>query len=299
MRLAKAAELFLAHLSVERGSSRATLQAYARDLGKYLDFQGDVDLAEVTAQLVEEFRDQLMAGGLAASSVARTMSAVRGLHQFAAAEGWTNANPAKSVVLPQLGLRLPKALTVEQVFALIKAAGEDLTAVALLEVLYGTGARVSEALGLDVDDLGALDASGSGGDQLFLRVRGKGDKERIIPVGAYARAALDAYLVRERPARVQRGGGTPALFVGARGRRLSRQAAFELVRAAGQAVGQPGVTPHTLRHSFATHLLQGGADLRVVQELLGHASLTTTQIYTKVTPDHLREVYRTAHPRAV
>jgi integrase/recombinase XerD len=339
---------FLAHLRVERALSAATLEAYGRDLERYLGHLGDVELASVTGPMIEGFRDVLMGSGLAASSVARIMSAVRGLHRFALLEGWTPTDAAAEVKPPPSGLRLPKALSVDQVEDLIAAAGEDLTARALLEVLYGTGARVSEALGLDLDDLGhagvgvapraplhdaaapgatapaggvraggawaggSVAAGGAwaggtwaggawGGDpgRHWVRVLGKGDKERMIPLGAYARGAIDAYLVRERPARVRRGRGTPALFVGPRGRRLSRQAAFELVRAAGRAIGQPQVTPHTLRHSFATHLLQGGADIRVVQELLGHASVTTTQLYTKVTPDHLREVYAAAHPRAL
>jgi integrase/recombinase XerD len=220
------------------------------------------------------------------------MSAVRGLHRFALEEGWSESDPAAEVKPPKQGQRLPKALPVDQVEALLAATGQDLTARALIEVLYGTGCRISEAVGLDLDDLS------DSPERPWLRVVGKGDKERLVPIGSYARAAVDSYIVRVRPNRLARGPGTPALFVGPRGRRLSRQTAFDLVRSAGQAAGISGVGPHTLRHSFATHLLQGGADIRVVQELLGHSSVTTTQIYTLVAPEHLREVYLTAHPRA-
>jgi integrase/recombinase XerD len=297
---------FLAHLRVERAVSAATVEAYERDLERYCAYVGEVELAAVGPGAIEGFRSGLVASGLAASSVARTLSAVRGLHKFAHLEGWTPDNPAAEVRPPRAGSRLPKALTVEQVEALIAACGEDLTARALIELLYGTGARVSEALNLDLDDLGLPETGAqaeavpaSRGGRSWVRVLGKGGKERVIPLGGCARVAIERYLVRVRPARVLKGPGTPALLVGPRGRRLTRQAAFELVRAAGVAIGQPQATPHTLRHSFATHLLQGGADIRVVQELLGHSSVTTTQIYTKVTPDHLREVYASAHPRAL
>jgi integrase/recombinase XerD len=286
----------LAHLVVERGLSPATRTAYAEDLAKYQQFCGERPIGEVRSQDVEAFRDHLVAEGLATSSVARTMAAVRGLHRFALLEGWAPLDAADEVAPPKVGRHLPKALRVDQVAALIAATGEDLTARALVEVLYGAGVRVSEALGLDIDD---LPADGDPNRRPGLRVIGKGGKERVVPLGHYAREALNAYLVRERPTRVAKGRGTPAVFVGQRGGRLRRQAAFELVRAAGEAAGLEAVGPHSLRHSFATHLLSGGADIRVVQELLGHASVTTTQIYTKVTVDHLREVYAQAHPRAL
>jgi integrase/recombinase XerD len=295
MLVRQAARHFLAHVRVERGASAATLDAYGRDLRKYtefLDAAGVSELADVAAGHVEAFRDQLMSGGGRASSAARTMAAVRGLHRFAALEGWRPEDPAAEVKPPRTGSRLPKALTVEQTEALIAGVGHDLTARALVELLYGSGVRISEALALDLDDV-AVDPG-----RPMVRVRGKGGKERLVPMGGFARSAVEAYLVRERPERVRRGRGTPALFVGRRGGRMSRQRAFDLVQGAGQAAGVPGATPHVLRHSFATHLLQGGADIRVVQELLGHASITTTQVYTKVTPDHLREVYAAAHPRA-
>jgi integrase/recombinase XerD len=210
-------------------------------------------------------------------------------------------DPASGVKPPAPAKRLPKALPLADVEAILEAAGSPGTTLALrdralLEVLYGTGARISEAVGLDVDDL-ALPDSGEAVGTVLLR--GKGSKERLVPVGSYAREAVDTYLVRGRPELVAAGKGTPALFLNARGGRLSRQSAWAvLVRAAERAGVTRDVSPHTLRHSFATHLLDGGADVRVVQELLGHASVTTTQVYTLVTVDNLREVFATAHPRA-
>ena len=233
---------------------------------------------------------------LAASSAGRAVVAVRGLHRFAHREGLAAGDPAREVKPPPPARRLPKAVTVEQVEALLDAAGADGTPLALrdralLEVLYGTGARISEATGLDVDDLDLQDGS--------VRLDGKGGKQRVVPVGRLARTAVEAYLVRARPALAAAGRGTPALFLNARGGRLSRQSAWAVLQAAVARAGLPvEVSPHTLRHSFATHLLDGGADVRVVQELLGHASVTTTQVYTLVTVDRLREVYASTHPRA-
>jgi integrase/recombinase XerD len=220
---------------------------------------------------------------------------VRGLHRFLAREGEAVADPTTKLVPPKQPQKLPKALTIEQVEALLDApSAEDPNGIrdrALLELLYATGARVSEAIGLDVDDMRHGD---------ILRLRGKGDKERIVPLGSFARAAIDAYLTRVRPALAAKGPATPKLFLGARGRPLSRQSAWLVIQsAAEQAHLTAHVSPHTLRHSFATHLLQGGADVRVVQELLGHASVATTQIYTHVSADTLRDMYQSAHPRAV
>ncbi len=221
---------------------------------------------------------------------------MRGFHKFAVRDGIVPTDPAAAVKPPTPAKRLPKALPLADVEAILEAAGAAGTTLALrdralLEVLYGTGARISEAIGLDVDDLDLADGT--------VRLRGKGSKERIVPVGSYARAAVEAYLVRGRPELVATGAGTPALFLNARGGRLSRQSAWTvLVKAADRAGVTRDVSPHTMRHSFATHLLDGGADVRVVQELLGHASVTTTQIYTLVTVDNLREVFATAHPRA-
>jgi integrase/recombinase XerD len=234
---------------------------------------------------------------LAASSAGRAVVAVRGLHRFAHREALAPGDPAREVKPPTPARRLPKAVTVEQVEALLAAAGADgsplaLRDRALLEVLYGTGARISEAVGLDVDDLDLADGS--------VRLDGKGGKQRVVPVGRLAREAVEAYLVRGRPVLAAAGRGTPALLLNARGGRLSRQSAWAVLQS---AVGRAGlaveVSPHTLRHSFATHLLDGGADVRVVQELLGHASVTTTQVYTLVTVDRLREVYASTHPRAL
>jgi integrase/recombinase XerD len=225
--------------------------------------------------------------------------AVRGFHKFAVSDGLATIDPASAVKPPSPAKRLPKALPLSDVEAILEAAGAAGTTLALrdralLEVLYGTGARISEAVGLDVDDLDQVDGT--------VLLRGKGSKERLVPVGSYAREAVAAYLVRARPELVSVStaastGG--ALFLNARGGRLSRQSAWAvLVKAAERAGVTRDVSPHTLRHSFATHLLDGGADVRVVQELLGHASVTTTQVYTLVTVDNLREVFATAHPRA-
>ena len=236
---------------------------------------------------------------LAASSAARTLVAVRGLHKFLAAEGLTGHDPAQAVAPPSPPTRLPKAISVSDVERLLDAAslGDppiSLRDRALLEVLYGAGTRISEAVGLDLDD---LDLGRESGDAV-ARVVGKGSKQRIIPLGSYAVRALEEYLVRARPALAAKGSGTPAVFLNQRGNRLSRQSAWGIIRTAADRAGLQGVSPHTLRHSFATHLLDGGADVRVVQELLGHASVTTTQIYTLVTVQQLREVYAQAHPRA-
>jgi len=234
---------------------------------------------------------------LSSVSAGRALVAVRGFHRFALREGVTAVDPAHVVRPSGTPRRLPKAISVEQVEALIEAAGsgEDPRAVrdrALLEVLYATGARVSEAIGLDVDDLD-LEAG-------TALLHGKGGKQRLVPVGRMAREAVEAYLVRGRPGLVAAGAGTPALFVNRRGARLSRQSAWSMIRVAAERAGlSADISPHTLRHSYATHLLDGGADVRVVQELLGHVSVTTTQIYTLVTVEKLREVYLTAHPRAL
>jgi integrase/recombinase XerD len=225
--------------------------------------------------------------------------AVRGLHRFSHREGITPVDPAREVKPPAPARRLPKAISIDEVERLLEAAssragGQSALALrdrALLEVLYGTGARISEAVGLAVDDLDR----GSG----LVRLDGKGGKQRMVPVGSFAARAVEAYLVRGRPVLSARGRGVPALFLNARGGRLSRQSAWTVLRAAAERAGlTTSVSPHTLRHSFATHLLDGGADVRVVQELLGHASVTTTQVYTLVTVDRLREVYAAAHPRA-
>ncbi|GAA3664014.1 site-specific tyrosine recombinase XerD [Microbacterium marinilacus] len=299
MRLERALDAYLRHVTIERGLSDHTVAAYRRDLVGYLEWldeRGVVETQDVTPAVIAAFGAERASAEPppAASSLARLQSSVRGLHRFLAREGIADADPSQRLRPPKQARRLPKALTVDQVERLLAApSGEDPIGIrdrALLELLYATGARVSEAVQLDVDDVQTGDV---------LRLRGKGDKERIVPVGSYARAALDAYLTRVRPDLATRGRATPRLFLGARGAPLSRQSAWLVIQAAAEkAQIEAHVSPHTLRHSFATHLLQGGADVRVVQELLGHASVATTQIYTHVTVDTLRDVYVTSHPRA-
>ncbi|MGW5263607.1 site-specific tyrosine recombinase XerD [Microbispora sp. NPDC004025] len=307
---------YLAHLAVERGLSANTLASYRRDLRRYLEHlraRGLETFAQVAEADVVSFLAALREGdedhpALVASSAARAVSAVRGLHRFALREGVAGHDPAHEVRPPRQLRRLPKAITVAEVERLIAACGPEdsplaLRNRALLEVLYGTGARISEAVGLAVDDVptGPVHEEDryEDGDQDQVRLRGKGGRTRIVPLGRFARQALDAYLVRARPRLAAHGRGTPALFLNARGGRLTRQGAWEVLQAAAERAGLSGVSPHMLRHSFATHLLDGGADVRVVQELLGHASVTTTQVYTLVTVDKLREVYAAAHPRAL
>ena len=337
-----------------------TLAAYRRDLVRYeatLAARGRTVIGDVTTDDVAAFLAGLREGDddhspLAASSAGRAVVAVRGLHAFAAAEGLASSDPASLVHPPVSPRKLPRAIGVPEVERLIAAAGggdadgdalRPLRDRALLELLYGTGARISEAVGLDVDDLGflavavsaarasagrasaarasagpaepglaglALDdpvlagpvLAGPQAPPATVRLAGKGGKDRVVPVGRYAREALEAYLVRARPtlaAAARRASASPAVFLNARGGRLTRQGAWGVLKAAADRAGLGGVSPHTLRHSYATHLLDGGADVRVVQELLGHASVTTTQIYTMVTVDKLREVYSAAHPRAL
>jgi integrase/recombinase XerD len=329
----RAIRSYLDHLAVERGLAANTLASYRRDLRRYrafLEVVGRAEVADITELDVADFLAALRQGDdlhppLGATSAARTIVAVRGFHRFAVREGVVEADAAGAVKPPAANRRLPKAIAVEDVVRLLNATGADeavavagsgvagsgvagidetaganvtagnqaraLRDRALLEVLYGTGARISEAVGLDVDDIDL--------DNGVVRLLGKGSKERLVPVGTYARAAIDHYLRTGRP-RLSTGRDSGALFLNARGGRLSRQSAWTALRDAADRAGlASGISPHTLRHSFATHLLDGGADVRVVQELLGHASVTTTQIYTLVTVDRLREVYAAAHPRAL
>lgn len=308
-RLEKQVQGYLNHLSIERGVAANTLSSYRRDLKRYtahLAGRGIDDLGAVTETDVSEFLVALRQGdpengvvALSSVSAARAVIAVRGLHKFAAAEGLTDTDVARSVKPPTPGRRLPKSLSYDDVLALLDGAGGDSDADnpltlrnrALLELLYSTGARISEAVGLDRDDVDTESRS--------VMLHGKGGKQRLVPIGRPAVAALDAYLVRGRPDLARRGKGTPAIFLNARGGRLSRQSAWQVLQDSAERAGiTAAVSPHTLRHSFATHLLEGGADVRVVQELLGHASVTTTQIYTLVTVSALREVWAGAHPRA-
>lgn len=303
---------YLDHLAVERGLAKNTLSSYRRDLRRYAEFlahAGRHDLAAVTEENVAAFLSALRQGDerhppLSVTSAARAIVAVRGLHRFAVREGAVDADAAGGVRPPTPARRLPKAISIEDVEKLLVAVGtgaspRELRDRALLEVLYGTGARISEAVGLAVDD---LDFQSS-----VVRLFGKGSKERLVPIGAYAREALNRYLAAGRPALLagapsgaSRRSARGALFLNVRGGQLSRQSAWTVLRTAAERAGLTGaISPHTLRHSFATHLLDGGADVRVVQELMGHASVTTTQIYTLVTVDRLREVYASAHPRAL
>ncbi len=326
---------YLQHLTVERGLARNTVESYQRDLRRYTDAmtsRGRMSLAAVREEDVAAFLAGLRRGGdghppLSAGSAARAVVAVRGLHAFAVREGLAATDPARQVRPEAPPRRLPKAISVAEVERLIEAAAAPAAGAptrlrdrALLELLYGTGARISEAVGLDIDDVELRAAERTGA----VRLTGKGSKQRVVPVGSYARAALEAYLVRGRPALASaraaagsrsrvgadprasvgvgpggRVGAGAAVFLNARGGRLTRQGAWMVLRAAALRARLADVSPHTLRHSFATHLLEGGADVRVVQELLGHASVTTTQVYTLVTVDHLREVYAAAHPRAL
>ncbi|MFF2678007.1 site-specific tyrosine recombinase XerD [Arthrobacter koreensis] len=301
---------YLQHMAVERGLARNTVDAYRRDLLRYARFLaagGRTSVTDITRHDVTAFARSIAEGSDGASalsvrSAARTIVAVRGLHKFWALEGLTEQDPAADVHPPLPGKRLPKAISVDEVTRILEAVPLDtptgLRDRALLEFLYSTGARISEAVGLDIDDLSLERIPANGPD--VVRLFGKGSKERLVPLGSYAARALDEYLVRGRPGAAAKGKGTPALFLNARGGRLSRQSAWTILKtAAERAKIDRDVSPHTLRHSFATHLLEGGADVRVVQELLGHASVTTTQVYTLVTADTLREVYAAAHPRAL
>ena len=318
-RLTRSTRGWLDHLRVERGAAENTLTSYQRDIGRYgqfLDGRGISDPVAVRESDVTEFLASLREGAperppLSASSAARTVVAVRGFHRFLALEGVTDTDPAEGVAPPKVPKRLPKAISITEVENLLSAASQgDAPAAlrdrAMLEVLYGAGARISEVVGLDLDDIdfGEVNSDdrkddGAHRGQGSVRLLGKGNKQRIVPLGSYARDAVTAYTVRARPSMALRGKGTSALFLNQRGGRLSRQGAWAAIHAAAARAGlAETVSPHTLRHSFATHMLEGGADVRVVQELLGHASVTTTQIYTMVTVQHLREVYAEAHPRA-
>ena len=295
------AERWLTHLIVERGVSAHTESNYRRDVNRYLTWlerAGITDLKQVTARDVEAYVADLRRGvdgarALSTSSAARALVVARGLHKFGVAEGVLDADVAAEVTPPKQGERLPDTLSVQEVEALLDSCPTE-TPVgvrdrALLELLYATGARVSELLGLNVDDV--QDSEG------VITVTGKGNKQRLVPVGKHTQAAVNAYLVRVRPAFAT--GKSHALFLNTRGGALSRQSAWTVLKQAAQRAGiEKEISPHTLRHSFATHLLEGGADVRTVQELLGHASVTTTQIYTHVTADNLRQVWQEAHPRA-
>jgi integrase/recombinase XerD len=299
-----AARRYLDHLTVERGLADNTLAAYRRDLERYLAFLHDRDVDDlngVDPRLIRAFVASISASthgpdeeAYKATSVARTLSAVRTFHRFALREGLTEDDPTAGVVRPRLPRGLPHPLTVGEVAAVIDApppgSPTGVRDRAILELLYGAGLRVSELTGLDVDDVDLEEGA--------VRVLGKGSKERDVPIGRMARDAVGAYLRTSRPA-LASARSRGALFLNTRGGRLTRQSCARLLAEHARAAGvRRTVTPHDLRHSFATHLLEGGADVRVVQELLGHASVATTQIYTLVTTEHLRATYDMAHPRA-
>ena len=292
-------EGYLRHLAVERGLSKNTLSAYRSDLAKYQEFLDQNGLSElsITRSQLGEFLLWLNGQNLKAASSARILAAIRGYQRYLLLENLRTDDPSQQVKSPKLPKRLPKALSQTQVISLLAASGPEpddetsdplrLRNRAILELMYSSGCRVSEVAQLDLDEMVP------GG---WVRIRGKGSKERLVPVGSFAQRAIDAYLVRSRPLLSAKGGG-PALFLNQRGSRLSRQSIWEIIQSAGKSCGL-SVSPHSLRHSFATHLIEGGADVRVVQELLGHASVATTQIYTLITIDTLREVYASSHPRA-
>jgi integrase/recombinase XerD len=306
MKFENALQSFLDHLTIERGLSSNSISAYRRDLAKYSDFlvKEKLDFEHLSEDEIISFEVWLKGLGMAVTSINRNISALKSFYKYLAQEFSTN-NTVSAMASSKVPRRLPKALTIKEITSLIdstKRAGDPISLRdhAIIELLYGTGARVSEIVGININDFAQSDVEGN--PITTLKLRGKGSKERIVPLGSFAKNALDEYLVRIRPnllsksksARVE-----TALFLNQRGSRLSRQSAWQMISDAADSTGLSGkVSPHVFRHSYATHLLDGGADIRVVQELLGHASVTTTQIYTLITIDKVREAYATAHPRA-
>lgn len=299
MDITTACDRYLRHLAVERGVSTNTISAYRRDLGRYTNYLAEhsvTKIEDVTAPLIENMlaATAVAKPPLGAASRARLLSTIRSAHKFWYDEQFAPANPGVDIIAPKRPKRLPKALSVAEIQTILEAAtGDDPVQIrdrAFLEFLYGTGARISEAVTLPLDAVTDTD---------LVRLLGKGNKERIVPLGSYAKAALEAYIVRVRPGLAAKGVPGGALFLNRRGMPMSRQSGWNIVRKAASRAGiTKPISPHTFRHSFATHLLNGGADIRIVQELLGHSSVTTTQMYTLVTKDSLREVYRTSHPRS-
>ena len=306
MKFENALQSFIDHLTIERGLSLNSISAYRRDLSKFGNFlaENSSDFEKLTEAEITNFEVWLKQAQLSINSINRNISALKSFYKYVAQE-FSTSNPVSAVVGSKVPRRLPKALTIKEVTSLIDATKREgdpisLRDHAIVELLYGTGARVSEIVGIDINDFAQGEVEGN--PITTLKLRGKGSKERIVPLGSFAKLALDEYLVRIRPnlltksksARVE-----TALFLNQRGSRLSRQSAWQVISDAADATGLTGkVSPHVFRHSYATHLLDGGADIRVVQELLGHASVTTTQIYTLITIDKVREAYATAHPRA-
>ena len=306
MKFENALQSFLDHLTIERGLSSNSISAYKRDLAKFSDFliNEKLDFERLTENEIIRFEVWLKGLGMAVTSINRNISALKSFYKYLAQEFSSN-NPANGLASSKVPQRLPKALTIKEITSLIESTKREgdpisLRDHAIIELLYGTGARVSEIVGIDISDFAQSDIEGN--PVTTLKLRGKGSKERIVPLGSFAKNALDEYLVRIRPnllSKSKSARAESALFLNQRGSRLSRQSAWQMISDAADATGLAGkVSPHVFRHSYATHLLDGGADIRVVQELLGHASVTTTQIYTLITIDKVREAYATAHPRA-
>ena len=295
--IAIAIDDYLAALRSERGMSTNTVTAYRRDLGQYrrtLQSAGVEELDAIETEHVAGFVAWMRDQGWKPATVARKLAAITGFHRFAAAEGMAESDPTVLIDRPSRTRSLPNALTIDEAIRLVETPDPTVRLGrrdrAMLEFMYATGARVAETVGLDLEDIDF--------ESNTARVTGKGDRQRIVPLGRHAVDAIEHYL----PERLDlvRSGGEPALFLNSRGRRLTRQGVFDVVRRTARRAGlDPGrVSPHVLRHSAATHMVEGGADLRTVQELLGHANITTTQVYTRVSPQHLLEVFVTSHPRS-
>jgi integrase/recombinase XerD len=304
MKFEAARSSYLDQLRIERGLSSNSISSYSRDLQKFEAFlqAKKRDFERLNPQDLTDFEVSLKSLGLALTSINRTLSAVKGFYKYVSLE-FDISNPTLEIVSAKIARKLPKALSVEEVTKLIESAKREGDAMSLrdfavLELLYSSGGRVSEIVGVNTSDISI--SKTADGDVTVLKLRGKGSKERLVPLGKFAVAAIEDYFTRTRPALAAKNSKSePALFLNARGKRLSRQSAWQIVLDAAVATGLEGkVSPHVFRHSYATHLLDGGADIRVVQELLGHSSVTTTQIYTLITIDKVRETYSTAHPRA-
>jgi integrase/recombinase XerD len=296
----KVGKLYLDHLKVERGLSTNTISAYESDLNKFIVFLESNERSEIDSvnlDLVSQYIKSLSNSfNMKPASIARHFAVIKGLAHFAQREGFVSHNFVRGIQIPKLALKLPKALTVNQMEEILGAVSIDtpfgLRDVAILEFMYASGARISEVVALNLDDIDLTDR--------IVKLSGKGNKERIVPLGDFAIKAINKYLVGARPALVGKSNPDPAaLFRNVHGGRLTRQGIWNILNRVALQAKIKGVSPHTIRHSFATHLLEGGADIRVVQELLGHSSVSTTQIYTKVTIDGLRSVYAHSHPRAV
>ncbi len=302
MNLASAIDEYLLHLRIERGLASSTLAEYRRDLERYRLFMEEMSISApdgITPDEVSLFQQSLFKAGEAPTTVKRRISAVKGFHRFCLSEGLTSKNPTAPIPVPNTPDRLPDVISIEDACRLLDSICEPEPAKvrdrAMLEVLYGCGLRASEVCGLNVQDVFL--------EEGFLRVFGKGSKERLVPISGTALQALSEYLSKTRAqislkAAVSDVDSLEAVFLNMRGRRITRQGLYKIVGMAGEAIGLHGLHPHTLRHSFATHMLNGGADLRVIQEILGHSDISTTQIYTHVDRQHLREEYLAAHPRA-